>query len=81
MGTRRFSARIKQHNGVANHTPPFIDEVKNAESITPLPHVSSCHGVYLIKHWDIFTFTFTAPSTPMSPKFCLPLKFTGEFIT
>jgi hypothetical protein len=76
MCTGKFSTGVKQHNGEANHSPPFIAEVKNAEAITLLPHMSSWHGVYLIKHWHNFTFTFTISSTPMSPKLRLPLKFT-----
>jgi hypothetical protein len=41
----------------ADHSPSSSAEVKNVEVIPPLPHTSSWHSGFLIKHRDV-TFFF-----------------------
>jgi hypothetical protein len=48
--------RIKRPGRKADHSPPSSAEVKNGGAIPPLPHMSSWHSVWLIKHRDNFTF-------------------------
>jgi hypothetical protein len=43
-------------NTIVDHTPPSSAKVKKSGAIPPLPHISSCHSAYLIKHRDNFTF-------------------------
>jgi hypothetical protein len=46
----------KRAGRVADHSPPFIAEVKNSGTIPPLHHTFSWHSTKLIKHRDNFTF-------------------------
>jgi hypothetical protein len=39
----------------ADYSPPSSAEVKNGGALPPLPHMSSWHSTYLIKHRDQFT--------------------------
>jgi hypothetical protein len=43
---------VKRSKCEAHLSLPSSAEVKNGRAITPLPHTSSWHGAYLIKHRD-----------------------------
>jgi hypothetical protein len=58
MGTGSDFDGIKRPGHKADHPTP-CSEVKNGGAICPLPHTSSWHSAWLVKHRENFTFTFT----------------------
>jgi hypothetical protein len=61
MGTRGdLSLGVKRQGREADHSLPSSAEVKNARSYTSTPQYV-CMAWCLVKHRDIFTFTFTLP--------------------
>jgi hypothetical protein len=55
MHTGYAYTRTKWSGHVASHSPPYSAEVNNGRSISLVPHMSSDHGVELIKDGDNFT--------------------------
>jgi hypothetical protein len=53
---RALSLGIKGSWREADHSPPSTVEVRDDGAIPPVPHTSSCHVAWLIKHRE-FTFT------------------------
>jgi hypothetical protein len=51
-----LSLGVKQPGCEADHLPPSSAEDENGVDLLPVPHMSSWHIAYLIKHKDIFTF-------------------------
>jgi hypothetical protein len=51
-----LSLGVKWPGCEADHSPPSSAEDKNGGDIPPLPHMSSWHIAYLIKHRNNFTF-------------------------
>jgi hypothetical protein len=58
-GYRGSFPGVKRQRREADQSPPSSAEVKKGGAIHPLPHMSSWHSTYLIKHRDSFTFNFT----------------------
>jgi hypothetical protein len=50
---------VRRSGHIADPSPPSSAEVKESGAIPPLPHMSSWHSAYLIKHRDNFTFLYT----------------------
>jgi hypothetical protein len=57
VGTGGCIPEVKRPGLEADHSPPPSDEIKKEGDIRPLPHISSWHSAYLIKHRNIFPFT------------------------
>jgi hypothetical protein len=47
---RLISLGVKWPGHETDHSPPTTAEEKNGRAIPPLPHMSSWHSAYLIKH-------------------------------
>jgi hypothetical protein len=54
-----LSSGVKRPRHESDHSPTSNAEVKNGGAILPLPHTSSCHSAYLIKHRDSLPLPFT----------------------
>jgi hypothetical protein len=58
MGTGDSFPGDKAAGHEADHSPPSSVEFKNGGAMPPLPHTSSWHSAWSIKHRDNFTFLF-----------------------
>jgi hypothetical protein len=52
---RAISSELKRQEREADHSLPLNTEIKKIGAITPLPHISSWHSSYVIKHRENFT--------------------------
>jgi hypothetical protein len=59
MGAETPSPGVKRQWREADHSLSSSAEVRNGGAKPPLPHMSSWHGAYLIKHRDNFTIYTT----------------------
>jgi hypothetical protein len=59
-----LSRGVKRPRRKAYNSLPSSAEVKNGGTISPLPHMSSWHGAYLIKHMDNFFFSLALQPNP-----------------
>jgi hypothetical protein len=55
---RAYLQGLKRPGCEADHSHLFSTEISNDEVISPLPHMSSWYNAYVIKHREIFVFTF-----------------------
>jgi hypothetical protein len=56
VGIGALSPGVKRSGHEADNSPPSSAEVKNGGAIPSLPHTSSWHSAYSVKHRHNFTF-------------------------